>query len=306
MRNLSSCQKGLLALIIANIIWGAASPIFKLALQNIPPFTLAFLRFSIASLILFPFIHKELHDFTNEVRNWKDIIGYAITGVTINIIFFFLGLRLTTSITAPLIASSGPIILLVFAAIFLNEQPTAKKIAGAMVAFMGVVLLIIQPILDKGFDGSLIGNLFLLFATLGAVGQTIYGRKLAHKYSPLPLTFWAFLIGTITFIPLTIPEIINFPPLDYRGLTGIVFGAIFSSTIAYSLYTWGLSKIEASEAGLFAYIDPVIALLIAYPLLGERPTSLYLIGGALVFIGIFVAENRLNYHPLRQFFKNKV
>ncbi|KKT72986.1 MAG: putative transporter (DMT superfamily), partial [Microgenomates group bacterium GW2011_GWA2_44_7] len=117
---------------------------------------------------------------------------------------------------------------------------------------------------------------------------------------PLPLTFWAFLIGTITFIPLALTETASFPILDYRGWIGIVYGAVFSSAIAYAFHTWGLSKISASEVSLFAYIDPVVAMFIAYPLLGEKPTPLFIVGAILVFGGIYIAERRLNYHPLNK------
>lgn len=300
LSKLTGYQKAILAMVVANIIWGAASPIFKLSLQNIPPFSLAFLRFFLATIILFPFVHKDLHNFKKQVDNWKEIVGYALTGITINIIFFFLALRLTTSITAPIIGSAGPIALIIFGALFLNEKVTGRKIIGSAVSFLGVLLLIIEPILDKGFDGSLIGNLFLVIATLGAVGQTIYGRRLAHKYPPLPLTFWAFFIGTLTFIPLAFPEILHFPQLDWRGILGIIYGAVFSSTIAYSLFAWGLSKIEASEAGLYFYLDPIVAIVIAYPLLGEKPSIPFLVGSVLVFAGILIAEKRLNYHPLHK------
>lgn len=300
LARLSGRQQGILALIVANIIWGAASPVFKYSLQNIPPFTLALLRFFIATLILFPFIHKDLHNFRKQVDNWKEIVGYSLCGVTINIIFFFLAIRMTTSITAPVIGSAGPIMLIIFGAIFLGEKITIGKVIGSAVSAVGVLLLIIEPLLDKGIGGSIVGNLFLVIATLGAVGQAIYGRKLAHKYPPLPLTFWAFLIGTVTFVPFAVPELLNLPPIDGRGILGIIYGAVFSSTIAYSLFAWGLSKIEASEAGLFAYMDPVVAIVIAYPLLGERPTVLFAIGGILVFAGILIAEKRLNYHPVRR------
>lgn len=300
MSHLTTRQKAILALIVCNIIWGAASPIFKLALQNIPPFSFAFFRFALATVILLPFVHKDLHHFINAVTNWKQIVGYALTGVTINILFFFSALKLTTSITAPIIGSAGPIAIIIFGAIFLHEKTTIKKIIGSIVSLFGVFVLIIEPILDKGLDGSILGNLFLMIATLGAVGQTLYGRNLAHKYPPLPLTFWAFFIGTLTFIPFALPELRSFPILDWRGLLGIGFGAIFSSAIAYSLFNWGLSKIEASEAGLFFYIDPIIALLIAYPLLGEKPTPLFILGSVFVFLGIAVAEGRLNYHPFHK------
>jgi len=301
--NYSDRKRAILALILANIIWGAASPIFKFSLQNIPPFTLALFRFTIASLILLPFVHKELHRFTNEVRNWKEIVLYSLSGVTINIIFFFLGLKLTESINAPIIGSAGPIVIIIASSFFLKEKITHKKIIGVGTSFAGVVLIILLPLLEKGIDATILGNLFLVLATLGAVGQTLVGRNIASKYSPLPLTFWAFLIGSITFIPFAFGELMNLPPLDYRAFIGIAYGAIFSSALAYSLYAWGLSKIQASEAGLFAYIDPVVAMAIAYPLLGEKPTGLFVIGSLLVFIGIYIAEGRIQYHPINKLFK---
>jgi len=300
LNKLNTRQKAILALIIANIIWGAASPIFKYSLESIPPFTLAFLRFSIASLILFPFVHKELHKLTSVIDNWKEIFLFSIFGTTINITFFFLALKSTESINAPIIGSSGPIIILIFSVLFLHEKAGLKKILGMLLSFFGILIIILEPVIKHGLDGSVIGNIFLVIATLGAVGQTLIGKKVTKKYSPLPLTFWSFIIGSITFIPMMIPELKTLPPLDVKSVIGIVYGSIFSSFIAYSLYAWGLSKIDASEAGLFAYIDPVIAIVIAYPLLGEKPTSLFLLGSVLVFFGIYITERRLNYHPIKK------
>ena len=300
LNKLNTRQKAILVLIIANIIWGAASPIFKYSLESIPPFTLAFLRFSIASLILFPFVHKELHKLTSVIDNWKEIFLFSIFGTTINITFFFLALKSTESINAPIIGSSGPIIILIFSVLFLHEKAGLKKILGMLLSFFGILIIILEPVIKHGLDGSVIGNIFLVIATLGAVGQTLIGKKVTKKYSPLPLTFWSFIIGSITFIPMMIPELKTLPPLDVKSVIGIVYGSIFSSFIAYSLYAWGLSKIDASEAGLFAYIDPVIAIVIAYPLLGEKPTSLFLLGSVLVFFGIYITERRLNYHPIKK------
>lgn len=93
-------NQAILALIAANIIWGAASPIFKFALENIPPFTLAFLRFFGAALILFPFTVKSMWI---KREDWLDLFLLSIFGITINITFFFMGLKYAPSINAPII-----------------------------------------------------------------------------------------------------------------------------------------------------------------------------------------------------------
>jgi drug/metabolite transporter (DMT)-like permease len=105
-------MSGVLALVIANIIWGGASPIFKFALQNIPPFTLAFIRFFFAGLIFLPLALKNFQKVN--LRSWLEIFLVSFFGIFINITFFFLGLKKTESINVPIIASSGPVFLYIF------------------------------------------------------------------------------------------------------------------------------------------------------------------------------------------------
>ncbi|MBU3979441.1 DMT family transporter, partial [Patescibacteria group bacterium] len=63
--------------------------------------------------------------------------------------------------------------------------------------------------------------------------------------------------------------------------------------------------ISASEVAVFSYTDPIIAIVIAKPLLGETITNTFLIGSLLVFFGIFISENRIHYHPIHLLFKQK-
>src|SRR3990167_381234 len=132
-----------LALIIANIIWGAAAPIFKLALTNIPPYTLAFIRFFFASLIFLPLALKHWQKI-----NPKDFliitVGVIVT-ITLHITFFFLGLQRTESINAPIIASSGPVFIYLLSMIILKEKKNLKVLFGMMVALLGVLVIILYP-----------------------------------------------------------------------------------------------------------------------------------------------------------------
>ncbi len=290
----------ILALIIANIIWGAAAPIFKWTLTDISPFALAFSRFFIASLILFPFA---LRNLKIERKDLKELFLLSFFGITINISFFFYGLQFSPSINAPVIASSGPIFLILLGILFLKEHPKRKVILGTLLSLFGVILIVAEPIFRNGFDSSVLGNLFFVLATVGAVGYAIFSKKIVGKYQAVTVTFWSFVIGAISFIPLLIYEMSqpNFSfQLGTAGLSGLVFGVFFSSALAYFLYIWSIKKLPVSEIGVFIYLDPIVAVLIAIPLLGEVITLPYLIGTAFVFLGIFIAEGRLPYHPLHK------
>lgn len=293
----------ILAIIIANIIWGAASPIFKYALLNIPPFTLAFIRFFFAALIFMPFTFKHWQKL-----NKKDVIELfliAFFGIFINISFFFLGIKETTSINGPIIASAGPVFIYFLSVVFLHEKKSSKVFNGMMISLLGVIIIIFSPLfLDgKKIDfGEIQGNLFLLIATLGGVINTVLGKRVVKEVNPYQVTEISFLIGSFLFFPLMFSELRSwsFNQLDIHGWAGILFGVILSSAIAYYLYYYAMSKIKAQEVGLFTYIDPVIAIIIAAPLLGEYPQVYFFVGSLLVFGGIYLAEGRIHWHPFHK------
>ncbi len=291
------------ALIIANIIWGAASPIFKFALENIPPLTLAFIRFFFAALLFTPFI-KNLN-ISLSGKEWLELILGALFGISINITFFFWGLQRTESINAQIIASSGPVFLFFLSVLFLKEKPQLKVFLGMITALLGVLLIIVSPILfdGKAFAiGELQGNLFFLLATLSAVMHPLLQKHVIAKVGSSKVTFISFLIGALTFFPFMLIELQSWSisQLNFQGWVGIVFGVFLSSALAYYLFNYGIAKIKTQEVGLFTYIDPIVAVLIAIPLLREYPTIHFFVGSLLVFGGILLAEGRVHWHPLHK------
>jgi len=293
----------IVCLIIANIIWGAAAPVFKFSLSNIPPFTLAFIRFFFASFLFLPFLRKEHFLSLNWNYFWKIILGLSVFGVFINITFFFLGLQRTESINAPVIASSGPVFLFIFSILFLREKPKWKVLLGMMVALVGAMVIIFEPFFlgqeTKIELNQLEGNFFLLLATLGAVFYPLIIKSVLEKVNSYLVTFIGFFFGSLLFLPFVFLEFKtwNLNQLNSAGWIGIIFGVFLSSALAYFLYSYGLSKIKTQEVGLFTYIDPVVAVIIAIPLLSEYPSILFLIGAGFVLLGIFIAEKRIHYHP---------
>lgn len=300
LAKLNKRQQAILALIVANIIWGAASPIFKWSLSNIEPFTLAFLRFSLAALLLFPFAWGNLQV---KREHWLKLVFLSLAGITFNISFFFLGLRLAPAINAPIIATGGPIFLLIGCFFILKEKLKFRIVFGTTLGFWGVLLVIFRPLFEEGFDLAVLGNFLFVIATLASVIHTIFVKKLVPDYKPITLTFWSFLIGAVTFLPLFVLEVKKtgfLTNLALPGIVGILFGVILCSAVAYLSFHWAIKYLWAQEVGVFAYLDPIIAIIIAIPLLGEFPTLAYLVGAALVFAGIFIAEGRIPYHPFHK------
>ncbi len=163
---LGKIQLSILALIIANVIWGASFPIYKWALDDIPSLTFVFLRFYIGALILLPFVYKDLKV---EREDWWDLFIMSFVGITISISLLILGLKLSSSINAPIIMSMGPVILIIGSFFYLKEKLKRKVILGTLVSLIGVLLIVILPVFKEGLSGSVLGNLFLVGAAITSV-----------------------------------------------------------------------------------------------------------------------------------------
>lgn len=297
---MSKSKQAVLLLIIANIIWGAGAPIFKWSFSAIHPFTLAFLRFAIPALFIGVLYHHK-----TKIRA-KDVLMLFLTGffiITVNIAFFFLGIQRTLSINSPIIGSSGPIFLLLASLFFLRERLKLRTVLGDLLGLTGVMIILVEPLLHTNSGGTVLGNVFLIIATLAGVIGTVFSKKVVGHYNPLSATYYVFVIGAITFLLPAIREVQTYgfiSQLTFPGIVGIVFGSICSSFIGYYFQFWGLKYLPASEIGIFSYIDPIASMVIAGPLIHEYPNAFFIIGAVLVFLGIYIAEGRLHYHPFHK------
>lgn len=297
---LGKLQLSILALIIANVIWGASFPIYKWALDDIPSLTFVFLRFYIGALVLLPFVYKDLK--INR-EDWWDLFLLSFIGITVSISLLILGLKLSSSINAPIIMSAGPIVLIIGSFFYLKEKLKRKVVLGTFVSLIGVLLIVVLPVFKEGLNGSVLGNLFLVGAAIGGVIHALLLKKIMPKYKPLPIAFWQFLIGSLPLLPFFFIELNQThwtSDINMKIIIGIFFGAVLATAVAHSIYTYGIKFIKASEIGVFTYVDPLATIVIAVPLLHEEITPLYLAGAAFVFLGIFIAEGRLHYHPLHR------
>lgn len=287
------------ALVIANIIWGAAPPIFKFAYENIPPFTLGFLRFSLATVILVPFLRGTAH-IKISMKTWAMLVVGALL-VSLHLALFFIGLEKTESINVSVIAAVGPIILYFASVTLIGEKKNSKILFGMILGLLGSLIVVFSPLLVRGGKlevGQFEGNVLILLATLSDVASVLFLKRAMKQMSPVAVTAVIFAIAALIFYPFALNELQtwSYTQLDYRGVIGILFGAFLSSGLAYYLHDMGISKIKAEEVGIFGYISPLVTVAVAVPLLHEYPDTYFYMGATLVFIGILIAERKFHFH----------
>ncbi len=291
----------ILSVLLANIIWGAASPIFKYALHDIPPFTLAFIRFFFAGLLFVPFMMKSISHIKEKYM--LHIVLGGFWGVSVNVAFFFLGLNLAPSINAPMIGALAPLALYVLSLFILKEKAHPQVIKGMLISFTGAIIIVFAPLLTSkithasqySISSQIMGNIFFLLAMIGGVLLVIHTKKVAEKVDFITITGIQFFVGAITFLPFMFNELQtwSFSALTKSSWVGIIYGIFFSSALAYVTHNYAIKKLSAQQIGIYNYIMPVIAVIVAIPLLGEYPDIFFIIGSIFVLVGIIVSER----HP---------
>lgn len=281
-----------LALFLAALIWGVAPPIIKYTLQFISPISFLFYRFLIASVIIA--IPTALR--IKKVKpSKKDLLDYLYLGflcTPLNLLLLFWGIQRTTAIDASLISITSPFLVAIGGALFLKENITKREGVGIGIAMAGTLLTIIQPMLEKGFGFQNVeGNMLVFLGTLVWVVFTLLAKK-KHHLDPFLLSSLSFMVGLMVFLPLVPTS--HFPPSPalLPALPGILFMAVFSSIIAYSTHLYGLSKIEASEAVVFTYLQPIFTIPVATVFLREKATLPFIVGATLIAAGVFLSSFR--------------
>ena len=252
-----------IALILAHTIWGMHFVVSKITLQEFPPFTLAFLRFSFACLFLIPFflIHKKKVKIKLKHLPKLTLVGIFI--IALNIAFFFTGIQRTDAISASVITLIIPILSVILGWAFLKEKVFLINLLGVIFGLFGALVIIGVPeILIGNFEPiSLLGNFLVLLASVSFVIGAIFSRQMLKIYPSLVVTSFAFLVGVITFFPLAVFEYMQNPAwvekLTTLGVFGLVFMTLLSSISAYFLFEWGLAKTSVGKADLFQYIEPL-------------------------------------------------
>ena len=285
---------GILLLLAAVFLWGPAPVITKLALLEVPQFSLAFLRAVISTAIVFTLFYKKGY-FKVEKRDLKKIIAAGLLGSVFNLSFFFLGIQRTSAISAQTIFTTNPLIIAVLAHVILKEKIGRIQFLGVFVGLLGATMVALRDIFENGNfqSGSLLGNFLILLAALSWVGYILLSKSLSHRYSPITITSFSFLVSLFAFTPLAVWEnwekfnwIAN---LGFNGIFGIVYQGIFASVLAFLAYQTGLKLTSAFASGVILYLNPVVTTLVAVPVLGEKITPVFLIGATLIIVGSAVA-----------------
>ncbi|SHN50172.1 DMT family transporter [Desulfovibrio litoralis] len=286
--------EGVLMALCAVIIWSGNFIIAKQQISDISPSALSLLRWTTACIFLAPFGLKPM------IKDWHIIrqhLGFhllvAFWGISLFNTLIYYAAHYTSSINMVIIASTAPMITMLLGSIFLKEPLNSGKIFGALLAFIGIIV-----IASKGSLGALmdlefsIGDIFSLTAAVLFAVYSILVRFVPKGISQLGFLNTIFIIGVLCLIPMTLIELYFGGMIHINSLQAvgtIIYIGLGTSVICFFLWNAAINKIGSFQASLVYYTIPIFGCLWAVLFLNEHLTFVHLIGGILVLSGVCIA-----------------
>lgn len=285
-RELGAIQPAVPALVAAMTIWGATYVVTKVALPDIGPFTILFLRLVLGTAALLPFAWRR--GFRPRLVLKKEFVLFGLTGMVLHLGFEILGLRFTSAASAVLIIATAPVVTVAFSVVFLKEKVAMPQMAGIVLSIIGVILITGAHAPD-GYPLAWLGSL-LVFAGVVTWGIfTVQGKRMASHHSWLVSTTAATGAAILLSIPLAVGEIVleGSPRFTSGGIAAVIYLGLFAQGIAYALWNLALQHVDGSVAGPYVNLVPVIGVTLAVAI-GDTLTPLQVVGGMTVALGVWL------------------
>ena len=256
------------------------------------PATLAFYRFTIASVTILPFLA-----FSRRARlERRDIVPVCVLGAAFFGLYpwvFGAGVVYIPASRGAVIFGAMPLVTMVVAAALRLETLTGLKTLGAAIAFGGVALALgDRAALGADADDAWIGELLTGSATLLLAINFVFFAPYLRKYPTLTVAAWSMLAGAVFLMPFAAWEggFATVPALSSARWWAVAFLGVFAGSLGYFLWIWALQRSTPTRSSIFIALNPMTATLLGALLLSEAITTTFLLGLGGVVAGILIAN----------------
>jgi drug/metabolite transporter (DMT)-like permease len=284
--------KTLLAFAIIYFVWGSTFFAIRVGVREVPPFLLAAVRFSVAGLILYAWMIAR-GERSPTGRQWRSAFLLAILIFVFDYGLLFWAEQRVPSGMAAVMLATIPVYMALSEIIFLRTQKLTVRLAVALLIGVGGVAVLVSRSLNVGGAPiDRLGALALLVAGISWSAAATLTRKLPLPPSKVMSSGVQMLAGGVmlALTAATLGEFRNFHPSDISRAAwlSLVYLIIFSSIVAFTAYVWLIHHESPTKVGTYAYVNPVVAVVIGYFLGGEPLGLRTILGTAFVLISVVV------------------
>ncbi len=268
--------------------WGISFISTKIVLRELPPSTIALLRFCIASFVLAILLQR----LEPGIKITKKDMPWFMLLLGISLYFFFenTGISFTTAVNASLIVTFVPLITILLDVLFYRSRITPLKVTGAILALIGTYLSVTANGQISFSSSHFKGNLYMVGAMFVWAFYTLINKSLHGKYSGLSMTTYQTLFGTAFLVPLALLEVKRWQLISATSFFHILFLALCCSVAGYLFYNYALKHLDVTVTTIYLNLIPVVGVAGGFIFLRETVLPIQLIGGLITLVAIIVVN----------------
>lgn len=294
----NSSAPGKLAIVVAfaivYIVWGSTYYFIKEALAGFPPFLLGAVRFIIAGVILLGWAILK----SENVFDWKMLPNAAVSGLLMlflgNGMVIWVEQTLPSAMAAIMVSSAAFWFVILDKPKWKTNFSNTNTILGLIFGFIGVILLFWDKISGTSISGDkeALGMLLLSLSVIGWAGGSLYSKYFISGGSTLVNSGWQITIAGLAFIPgiVIMDELdgFHFNEVPRFAWFSLIYLVLMGSIAAYSAYVWLLTVRPATQVSTYAYVNPVVAVLLGVILAGEKITFFPILGLTIILASVLL------------------
>ena len=285
-------------LVCATLFWAGNFNIGKFAfIENISPFSLAFLRWLLVWIILMPFTYKEILSLKKIIfKNFKLLLLLGLSSVFLYSALTYKALNYTQVINASLFNTAVPATIILVCFLLKIEKTNIFQLSGLLISTLGILAIVtkldLNILLSLDFNK---GDLFMIIAIISWGVYSAFLKKRNFEISLLALVQIVCTFGLLMLLPAFLIELnqgysIEF---DLNLLYILLYVAIFPSIGSYYCWAGAVSIIGANRAGIFLSLIPLFSSIIAMIIFNEKFLFFHFIGSILIVIGLFLSNKKI-------------
>ncbi len=284
------------------VLWAANFIVVKSAVAVLPPVGFTFLRFGLASTTLLILLRWREGSMGLPRRDLIAICGLGALGFGVYQILWTTGLTTVAAGDSALIIASTPVLVAFLAVIARSDVLTPGKLAGGIVSFTGVAIVIASgPGLSLG--GSLAGEAITLVAAICWAIYTAFGAPFLRRHSPLRTTAWATVAGTVVLAPIAAIQLATVPDVGATLTPGVILAVLYSGFLAAGIsnviVSNGIKVVGPTRTAAYQFLVPALAVVLAFALLSEPIRIGQVVGGLVIVAGVLITRGGAPFRIVR-------
>ena len=282
--------------LFAVVVWGASFIATKVALQDVSPITVVWLRFGMGVVILGIAVTVRKQFALPKPSEWGYFALVGFLGITFHQWMQSTALQTSRASTTAWIVATTPVFMALLGWLALKEKLTRLQTGGIALATLGVLLVVSNgdptTISFKQFGAP--GDILILISSLNWAVFSALSRRGLREHPATRMMFYVMTLGwlfsSVLFFTSSGPH--ELPQLTSNGWMGITFLGVFCSGLAYIAWYDALQALPTGQLGAFLYLEPPVAVIIAAIILAEPITWAALLGGGIILFGVWMVNRK--------------